>query len=389
MTSKERMKCAMTGGVPDRVPVAPDISNMIPCRLTGKPFWEIYANKNPPLAHAYLDAVRYYGMDGWYGNNTVEFITKTPLETTREINKYSDHWLVTDIVHTPAGDLRSTSYMGKGNPPTYTEKCIKNFKRDFEKLRYLYQPIVSYNAEAYPEDKAYVGDDAIMSFGVQTPGLHVFLGLFEGNLESLVYAYYDEPELFAELCALHEKREMQKLEILLDLKVDSILTGGSGSITLQSMEIWRRISLPSLKKITSLCKQADVISGVHSCGLQREMVEVCANETDLNYINPLEIPPMGDCNLADLKKSVGEKICLMGNLHTTDVMLFGNTCDVKRESLRAMRDAGESGAFVLSTGDQCGRDTPDENIFTMVETAKKYGVYPLDIDAISNAIKIN
>jgi len=34
------------------------------------------------------------------------------------------------------------------------------------------------------------------------------------------------------------------------------------------------------------------------------------------------------------------------------------------------------------TIDQCGRDTPDENIFAMVETAKKYGAYPLDMDAI-------
>ncbi len=42
MTSKQRMLIAMKGGRPDCVPVAPDISNMIPCRLTGKPFWDIY-----------------------------------------------------------------------------------------------------------------------------------------------------------------------------------------------------------------------------------------------------------------------------------------------------------------------------------------------------------
>jgi uroporphyrinogen decarboxylase len=30
---------------------------------------------------------------------------------------------------------------------------------------------------------------------------------------------------------------------------------------------------------------------------------------------------------------------------------------------------------VLSTGDQCGRDTPDRNLFAMVEVAKTYGTY--------------
>lgn len=31
--------------------------------------------------------------------------------------------------------------------------------------------------------------------------------------------------------------------------------------------------------------------------------------------------------------------------------------------------------FFLSTGDQCGRDTPDENLYAMIETARTYGKY--------------
>ena len=42
---------------------------------------------------------------------------------------------------------------------------------------------------------------------------------------------------------------------------------------------------------------------------------------------------------------------------------------------KAIDDAGKDGAFLLSTGDQCGRDTPDANLFRLVETAKTYGKY--------------
>lgn len=388
MTSKERMMCAMKNGTPDRIPVAPDISNMVPSRLTGKPFWEIYVNNNPLLGHAYMDAVRYFGMDGWYIYGHVDYKTDVVLETKREIEKYSDHWIVKDIVKTPAGDLRSTQYIGSGNPPTNTEKYIKDFKNDFEKLRWLFRPITGYDTTQYNIDKKIVGEDAVICCGVSPPGFQTFLGYFNGNLEALVYAYYDEPELFKELCEMHIHRELQKLDLLLDLKVDSILTGGSGSITLQSMELWRELSLPALKKITSACKEANVISGIHSCGLQSGMVEACAFETDLDYINPLEIPPMGDCNLAQLKKSCGKKLCLMGNIHTTDIMLMGTASDVRRESLKAILDAGENGGFILSTGDQCGRDTPDENIYTMINTAKEFGKYPIDTEQIKNEINI-
>ncbi|MCG3179644.1 MAG: hypothetical protein BIFFINMI_01985 [Phycisphaerae bacterium] len=31
--------------------------------------------------------------------------------------------------------------------------------------------------------------------------------------------------------------------------------------------------------------------------------------------------------------------------------------------------------FILSTGDQCGRDTPDGNLRALVETARTYGRY--------------
>ena len=56
----------MRRGVPDRLPVIPDISNMVPARLTGKPFWDIYLHEDPPLDEAYIHAVKYFGMDGWY-----------------------------------------------------------------------------------------------------------------------------------------------------------------------------------------------------------------------------------------------------------------------------------------------------------------------------------
>ena len=115
-----------------------------------------------------------------------------------------------------------------------------------------------------------------------------------------------------------------------------------------------------------MCREAGVLSGIHSCGKETYIVKTCAEESDLNYINPLEIPPMGDCQLKECKALACGKLALMGNLHTTDVMLNGSIDDVRLASLQAMLDAGTDGGFVLSTGDQCGRDTPGENLLEMV-----------------------
>ena len=60
MNSRKRLEITLSGSIPDCVPVAPDISNMIPAKLTGKPFWQPYLYKDPPIYMAYFDAVRHY-----------------------------------------------------------------------------------------------------------------------------------------------------------------------------------------------------------------------------------------------------------------------------------------------------------------------------------------
>ena len=81
------MIAALGNKQPDRVPVAPDISNMVPCRLTGKPFWEIYANQNPPLWKAYIDAVKYYGIDGWFTYGDLQYKLKSQVSVSSRIIK--------------------------------------------------------------------------------------------------------------------------------------------------------------------------------------------------------------------------------------------------------------------------------------------------------------
>ena len=187
--------------------------------------------------------------------------------------------------------------------------------------------------------------------------------------------YYFKHDYIEQLRQLHERQVLKQMEMILDEKPDFVLLSGSGTITLQSPKIARELSLPTIKKLTRMAREAGVPTMLHSCGKERELVRWCAEETDLNCINPLEIPPMGDCDLAEVKRAHGEKLALMGNLHTTDVMLRGTPQDVEDAARRAIDAAGAGGGFILSTGDQCGRDTPYENIFRLVEAAERYGRY--------------
>ncbi|AEE97983.1 uroporphyrinogen decarboxylase family protein [Mahella australiensis] len=388
MTPKQRMVTAFKNQQPDMIPVAPDMSNMIPCRLTGKPFWDIYLYNNPPLSDAYIDAVKYFGFDGWSDKGGLGPSPASQCTYEHEILQKTDERIVRKtICRTPEGDLESTTVYYVADPPTVVEKYIKDIKKDLPKAKYLFPDPSQCSLEPLRLHMERMGDMGAVGGAVGIPGFQGWVDLIHGGVEAMTYMYYDYHDEIMELADIHHQYAVAYAKRLIEAGPDFILIGASGLLTLQSPSIFRELSLPSIKEITHMARQAGIPSHLHSCGKERWLVEVLSEETELDSIEPLEQPPMGDCDLAEIKQKFGRRIALKGNLHTTKTMLYGTPKDVKRECLKTILAAGEGGGFVLSTGDQCGRDTPDENIFTMVETAREFGRYPLDYDRISRELE--
>lgn len=203
------------------------------------------------------------------------------------------------------------------------------------------------------------------------------------GVSSLVYSdedvfdYFDNPEKYLQLRDEKLAFFKKKFEWLmsLDIRPDFMQTGCSGSLIFQTPDMFRELGLPIVKATTKMASQHGIPTHLHSCGPQMKLLEMCYEETDLTIVEPLEIPPMGDCDLKTVKQRFGDKFVLKGNIHTTDVMLNGTRQDVVNACRKAIDDAAAGGKFILATGDQCGRDTPYENIQAMVETARTYGKY--------------
>jgi len=378
MNSKQRFLTALKKGKPDCVPASPDCSNMVPCKLTGKPFWDIYLYGNPPKHIAYLEMLKKFKFEGgWETGPGLGRSKEDKVETESKIIEKTDECITTkNILHTPEGDLWNEIVYWKNSPPTQKRRIIKDVEKDFKLyLKYFFPDPASCDDAEFQKWKQAIGDSGVAALGVSPPGFQCLISDFDGGLEAITYAYYDYPELFEQYKEIFENHAVLEMKRVIQAKPDVIRTGGSGTLTLQSPEIFRKLGLPCLKKITKMAKDAGIPTLVHSCGKEKELVQICADETDLDGINPLEIPPMGDCNLKELKAKFGTRICLMGNLHTVDVMMKGTVKQVEDAAKKAIDDAAEGGAFILSTGDQCPGDTPEENIFKLIEVARTYGKY--------------
>ena len=376
MTSRERLTKVLKGELPDRVPVAPDTSNMIPAKLTGKPFWDLYLYKDPPVWKAYIDCVKYFGfdslMDG-YVPILFDELGEINNEYKEAIIKQDDESIFTRFYKTANGkrfwDKRLNVYP-RVNP--MISSTIKKFGLPLE-------PGSFKDVEGVKE---WPSGEELLKLAKNEIGDHGLVGVSCGtsNLipnETVLFEYYDDPDKFVELSKAkleYYKKRFNKL-MSFNVKPDFVCTGASGSLIFQTFDMIKQFTLPIVKEISRLAKENGIFSHVHSCGPEAQLVELFAENTDLTVIDPLEIPPMGNCNLAELKQKFGKKLTLKGNLHTTDIMLFGSVNDVLEASKRAINDAAEGGKFILSTGDQCGRDTPFANINAMIEAADKYGRY--------------
>lgn len=377
MTPRERLLTVLGGGIPDCVPVAPDFSNMIPARLTGKPFWDLYLYNDPPIWEAYINCAKHFNidalMDGYFPLTFPEDTANQPpwercivyrdegriVTQSSYLENGKRQWAAkVDVFYVADSPTWGVPPERIGLPPIPTHwepvEGVRPVDRGPEGLKYV---------------KSLMGDQGLI-------GVFVASTCALGN-EEAIYNYYDHPEKHQEWAeqriAAAERRFRQVMAM--PVKPDFLCVGGSGSLIFQTVDIFRQLAFPAVKRIIELASAAGMPTHVHCCGPEKELIKILAEETTLTVIDPLEIPPMGDCNLAEIKRLYGRNLTLKGNLHTTDVMLRGSVDDVITASKQAIDDAATGGRFILSTGDQCGRDTPDENLQAMIATARTYGRY--------------
>lgn len=390
MNGKERMLTAMRRQVPDRVPVSPDISNMVPARLTGKDFWDIYLFGSPTLGEAYMNAVQKYGIDAWYlygklpgwhrdmvpdkgrGYDIGGFVVHPDLVNQCLIDNRPENMLEEIVIHTPLGDLDNRTIYPRDNSPWPDKGLIKHPIEDWPRLRWLMGE--EWEFPTALNDYATVHDAGVYAVSLDLP-VDWWMRLRNQGDEMAIYDFMDHPGLMDEIMQFYLNYSLERVKACIRASPDQLVFQGSrSSLSLISPRIYRRYNLPWIKAITRITKEAGMISHQHVCGRSWSTLEMNYHETDLDVVEPLEPPPGGDVDLRLAKQRFGDKFCLKGNINTFVTML-SSAEEVERVAIRCLEDAAEGGGYILATGDQCGRDTPEENLYKLVEVVEKYGRY--------------
>jgi len=178
--------------------------------------------------------------------------------------------------------------------------------------------------------------------------------------EKLILEAYDDPQWVHELLKILQRRKLIFIESLKDAKYDIIeLGGGDASTTVISPRIFNEFVAPYDSVLIKKAHEVGQRIVYHTCGGMMPILEdIAAIKPDaMETFTPATMG--GDVNLAEAKKIIGEKVCMIGGF---DQFHYFNRCtpDETRAAVRrCFEQAGEGGGYILCPSDHFFDANPD------------------------------
>ncbi len=133
----------------------------------------------------------------------------------------------------------------------------------------------------------------------------------------------------------------------------------------------------SYRRLTETAHALGMKIAIHSCGNVYRLLEWFC-ECGFDGVHALE--PTAGMELARVKELVGKRICLMGNIDVTHVLVDATREEVFEAVRQAIREAGTGGGYILAPTNSHGGMSV-RRLRWMLEAAERYGRYPLEVVA--------
>lgn len=187
--------------------------------------------------------------------------------------------------------------------------------------------------------------------------------LLYGIEESMMLMFTD-PDLFRRTCDFFV--EMQALwgRAQFEAGAYALWVGDCNAMSnLISIEHYSKFAFDPARELIERYKEAGVLSFFHA---SEEKVPYIDKQAELGA-DVLSVGPGID--IAEAKKATAGKVALMGNLDPVNILQRGTPEQVAAEAARIMQTGKEGGGYIFNTGEMVPRDTPEENMRAMTQSA--------------------
>ena len=129
----------------------------------------------------------------------------------------------------------------------------------------------------------------------------------------------------------------------------------------------------SFRRITETAHGLGLKIVVHSCGNVCQLLEWFA---DCGFDGVHALEPTAGMDLAEVKRMVGDRLCLLGNMDVTHVLVDADRDEVFEAVRQSIAAAGPGGGYIIAPTNS-HPDVSVERLRWLVEATELYGKYPL------------
>lgn len=388
MNSKQRMDHAMRHAPVDRVPVMCQLSIGHYLLWTDVAPVDLWFTSEG-FAAALTTLQRRYGFDGILINlpgRDPDWMRWVRRIETADDGSQTVHFTNGDIARCPADDNVQHLPKDGARRPTIEQvdperlyyddpHCVGGLKYPFY---FGIEPYTADRANWWPDYLFRTIDLVIATVG-QTVAVHgeifsPFTQLMElfGYEQALMYLI-DEPDRCRAILGAYTEGAADLGARQARHGVDAVLISsafaGGGFISKAQYE---QFVLPYEAEVVRRIKQQGVPVYTHTCGRLGDRLELLA-ATGTDGIDTLDPPPLGNVDLQDAKRRVGDRVFFKGNIDPVNTLLKRTRDEVRRDALERLRVAAWGSGYILSSACSVSPRVPPENLAVLVEASKEFG----------------
>lgn len=195
------------------------------------------------------------------------------------------------------------------------------------------------------------------------------------GMDRLLEAFYTEPEFVHNLMdrVVSVNEQIIRNAVRAGAEVICIADDyASNTAPMFSPTHFREFVLPRLQRIVNAVHDEGALAIKHSDGCLWPILDDIVS-TGIDGLNPLE--PVAGMHLDKVKPQYGDQVCLVGNIDCGELLCHGTTAEVEAAVREAIKVAAPGGRYMLSCSNSIHAGVNPENFRAMVEAGRRYGEY--------------
>jgi len=380
MTAQQRFYTALSGGMPDRVPILPKIWVDLGAALTGTDLREVVEDPSTAM-QVVVEGALAVKADGARVFHLPKRRTRVENEIVVEVDDAGRDIGPIDMQGGLSTRVSDSNIINLEDPYRAafiqfwsTKEPLINSLDDVKRIavpeKSFYEEVGYGHIERDVMEKVEDGLALLGDCGSATLAFHVLLRRIENALVDLV----ERSKLTHAIMEKGTAHAIEKGKFHIDCGLNMLrLNDSVANMSVISPDHWREFIFPHMKTV---CEElhgyaSDVQIYCHICGNVMPVIDDLV-ATGLDCIGPLD--PLGGFTCAQAREAVGDRVALMGGVNTLS-FINASSEELIEEARVCIEGAGRDGGYILGSGCVVPRSARRENLLALRTAAERFGAH--------------